>query len=68
MNKKTDFQTGRDESRTNYRLTKKTGGPPSSLLDVLEKKNQKHIRKYVTAYGGVDDENFQTQNLQGVRY
>lgn len=66
MNKKTDFQIRMDESKTYYRLIKKQEAP-SSLLGMLWKK-KKPIRKYVTAYGEVDDKTFQTKNLQGVRY
>lgn len=43
MNKKTDFQTGRDESRTNYRLTKKQEAPQAAFWMCWKKKKTKNI-------------------------
>lgn len=64
MNEKTDFQIGMDESKT-LQIDQKTGGPQAAFWVCCEKKT---IRKYVIAYGEVDDKTFQTQNLQGARY
>lgn len=47
-------------------IDQKTGGTQAAFWVCCEKK--KNIRKYVIAYGEVDDKTFQTQNLQGERY
>lgn len=41
MTKKVDFQIGKNESKTYYRLIKKTGGPQAAFWVCCEKKKKK---------------------------